>query len=123
MLRSSVDQAVQENALTTAQWLDTCATITVSAAYGGHAADCAGCPYLGGECNDGLMTEAAKVLAMLYAPGQAGYSEAQKLIGRLKICIADNTCLEVCQACPYANGCPSGLLGAAAIRAGCYQKR
>lgn len=122
---SDMDLAVRENALAVAQWLDICAAVAPSAACGGWSLDCAGCPYLGGDCSDGLMAEAARVLAMLYDPGQEGYPEAQKLISRLQVCVADNTCLEVCQACPYANGCPSGLLGAAAdlIRAAFHQGR
>ena len=120
-----LDRTVQENAANAAKWLQTCAATAIPGDYGGWSASCAGCPYLGGECSDGLMAEAARVLAMLYDPGQEGYPEAQKLISRLQICVADNTCLEVCQACPYANGCPSGLLGAAAdlIRAACHQGR
>ena len=122
MQKNCPDQTVRENALATAHWLDVCAS-----EYCSQADDwgCAGCPYLGGACGDGLMQDAAKVLAALYPRGQVGYQEAQKLIVWLGRCVADDAFLRICEDCPYINGCPSGLLSAAAdlIRAACNKRR
>lgn len=112
------DRTVMENAATVAHWLDVCSARSCYC----PDASCLGCPWMGSTCDDGLMQEAAKAIAALYPPGHQDYASAKKVIQWLQGCIADNTCLAFCKTCPYANGCPSGLLRAASdlIRAACY---
>lgn len=113
----TLEKNVRDNALTVSHWLDTCAQNVFAV----ECADCAGCPWLGGDCPDGLMGEAARVLAMLYQEGDDNYEDAKTAVHWLGNCIADSSCLAICKECPYANGCPGNLLRAAAdlIRAGC----
>lgn len=111
------DKTTIANARMTAHWLEMC-----SAALGLPQSECAGCPHLGQACSDGLMEEAAKILAILYPRHHPDHREANSVIYWLERCIGDNSCLAICKQCPFAYDCPDGLLRRSAelIRAACY---
>lgn len=112
-----MDKTVRDNALSVAKWLEICST-----ASGLYASECAGCPHLGQVCSDGLMEEAAKILAILYPRRHPDHKEAETVIRWLERCIEDNSCLPICKQCPFTYDCPSGLLRRSAelIRAACH---
>ncbi len=111
-----LDKTTLENASVTAHWLEACAQSSES------YAECENCPYLGQACNDGLMEDAAKVLAILYPADHPDHRVAKSVIKWLSLCIAETGCLAICEHCPYTYGCPSGLLRRSAelIRAACH---